>query len=252
MCKNGVSNRHSITLKLIEAVTGSLKMTASSRSDQKPSPAVSPYSWIGIAIALFGLIIVRQVVFYFYPNFTVGAALWREALDWLCVLALFFIIRGGERLGLDSVGLGRARWRKSLLWGVVLTVALIIAGTVADVIVILSHYHLNEFAHQFTQLPVWLLALTCVRGGVAEELFYRGYAIERLNAVGLSCFWAAAIPMLIFSLGHWNTGWPNVVNAFLLGSVLSLFYIWRRDLLANMIGHFLVDVISVVGPRLFS
>jgi len=73
-----------------------------------------------------------------------------------------------------------------------------------------------------------------------------------LNAVGLSRFWAAAIPMLIFSLGHWNTGWPNVVNAFLLGSVLSLFYIWRRDLLANMIGHFLVDVISVVGPRLFS
>jgi membrane protease YdiL (CAAX protease family) len=227
-------------------------MAPSSHSDQKPAPVVLPYTWIGLAIALFGLIIARQAVFYFYPNFRASAALWREALDWLCVLALFFIIRRGEHLRLDSVGLGRPRGWKSLAWGFALTVALILAGTVADVIAILSHYHLNEFAHQFTRLPVWLLALTCVRGGVAEELFYRGYAIERLNAFGLSRFWAAAIPVLIFSLGHWNTGWLNVVNAFLLGTVLSLFYIWRRDLVANMIGHFLVDLISVVGPRLFS
>jgi len=27
---------------------------------------------------------------------------------------------------------------------------------------------------------------------------------------------------------------------------------WRRDLLANMIGHFLVDFIGVVVPRFFS
>jgi membrane protease YdiL (CAAX protease family) len=213
---------------------------------------VSRYTWIGIAIALFGLIIVREAVFYFFPKFTVGAALWRESLDWLCVLALFFIIRRGERLRFDSVGLGGVRWWKSLAWGGVLTVALILAGTVADVIAILSHYQLNEFARQFARLPVWLLALTCIRGGVAEELFYRGYAIERLNALGLNRFWAAAIPVLIFSLGHWNTGWANVLNALLLGVVLSLFYIWRRDLVANMIGHCLVDFISVVGPRLFA
>ena len=33
--------------------------------------------------------------------------------------------------------------------------------------------------------------------GIGEELFYRGYAIERLQALGLSRFWAA-IPVLIF------------------------------------------------------
>jgi len=47
--------------------------------------------------------------------------------------------------------------------------------------------------------PVWLLTITCLRAGVGEELFYRGYAIERLQALGLSCFWAAAIPVLIFA-----------------------------------------------------
>lgn len=168
------------------------------------------------------------------------------------MITLFFIIRGGEGLRLNSVGLCKTHLWKSFAWGVVLTIALIVAGTIADVIAIVSHYQTNEFAQQFTRLPLWLLTLTCIRGGVAEELFYRGYAIGRLKAVGVSRFWAAAIPVLIFSLGHWNTGWLNVVNAFLLGSVLSLWYIWRRDLLANMVGHFLIDFISVVGPRLFA
>ena len=36
-----------------------------------------------------------------------------------------------------------------------------------------------------------------------------------------------------------------------LGAVLTLFYLWRRDLVANMIGHFMVDFIANVLPRLF-
>jgi membrane protease YdiL (CAAX protease family) len=91
-----------------------------------------------------------------------------------------------------------------------------------------------------------------VRAGVGEELFYRGYAIERLQALGFNRFWAAAIPLLIFSVGHWTTGWQNVVTAFWVGSMLAVFYLWRRDLLANMTAHFLVDFIGVVVPRLFS
>jgi len=35
-----------------------------------------------------------------------------------------------------------------------------------------------------------------------------------------------------------------------LGAALTLFYMWRRDLLANMIGHFMVDFIDHVLPRL--
>ena len=171
---------------------------------------------------------------------------------WVCIVAVCLIIRRGEKLPFSSVGLGTSRWSKSLGWGVVLTVGIIVFGSIADLIAVLTHYQPNEFARQLTRLPVWLLTLTCVRAGVGEELFYRGYAIERLQALGLSRFWAAAIPILIFSVGHWTSGWQNVVTAFIVGSVLAAFYLWRRDLLANMIAHFLVDFIGVVVPRLFS
>jgi hypothetical protein len=40
--------------------------------------------------------------------------------------------------------------------------------------------------------------------------------------------------------------------AFVLGAILTAFYQWRRDLVANMFGHFPVDFAANVLPALFS
>jgi membrane protease YdiL (CAAX protease family) len=85
----------------------------------------------------------------------------------------------------------------------------------------------------------------------SKNCFYRGYAIERLEALGLNRFWASIIPLLIFGVAHWTGGWANIVIALVLGAVLTLFYLWRRDLVRKHFGHFLVDFISNVLPRLF-
>jgi len=224
---------------------------ASLWSDVRDAPRVPPVTWVGLAVALLGLLVVRHAVLYFFHTLTVSAAIWTESLMWLLIAALCLIIRRGEKLPFSSVGLGRHRWTKSLGWGVVITIAIIAFGSIADLIAVLVHYQDNEFGKQMLGLPVWILTLTCLRAGIGEELFYRGYAIERLQALGLSRFWAAAIPVLIFSFGHWTSGWPNIIVALMAGSVLAVFYQWRRDLLANMIGHFLVDFIGVVIPRFF-
>jgi membrane protease YdiL (CAAX protease family) len=227
-------------------------MASSLASNESGVRRLSSFTWLGLVIALFGLLVVRHAVLYFSPTLTVSAAIWSESLMWVCIAAVCLIIRRGEKLPFSSVGLGTSRWSKSLGWGVVLTVGIIVVGSIPDVIAVLTHFQPNEFARQLTRLPFWLLTLTCVRAGVGEELFYRGYAIERLQALGLRRFWAAAIPILIFSVGHWTTGWQNVVTAFIIGSLLAAFYLWRRDLFANMIAHFLVDFIGVAVPRLFS
>ena len=104
----------------------------------------------------------------------------------------------------------------------------------------------------FEKLPLWLITLIVLRAGVVEELFYRGYAIERLRMIGLGPFWSVTIPLVIFSLGHWSGGAANILIAFAAGIILTGFYLWRRDLVANMIGHGLVDFVANVVPRLFS
>jgi len=81
---------------------------------------------------------------------------------------------------------------------------------------------------------------------------FGGYAIERLEALGLNRYVAAAVPLIIFSVAHWTGGWANIVIALALGAILSGFYLWRRDLVANMIAHFLVDFIANIVPKLFS
>ena len=90
------------------------------------------------------------------------------------------------------------------------------------------------------------------RAGILEELFYRGYAIERLKSLGFSPWVAAGVPLVIFSVGHWTGGWTNIAIAFVVGAILTAFFLRSKDLFANMIAHTLVDLIGNVLPRLFA
>jgi CAAX protease family protein len=206
-------------------------------------------TWLGLFIALFGILIIRASVYAFYPPFSFPAAAWRESLNWVCAVVLLLIIRFGERLPFHSVGIGRATITSSLGWGAIIAILCLV---LAAVIAALTHYNGGESGTALAKLPLWLIILIVLRAGVLEELFYRGYAIERLQAVGLNRFWAAIVPLAIFGVAHWTGGWANIVIALVLGAVLTLFYLWRGDLLANMIGHFAVDFIANVLPRLFS
>jgi membrane protease YdiL (CAAX protease family) len=209
---------------------------------------ISRATWVGLIIALFAMVAIRQAVSYFYPVLTLTAALWKESLIWIAAIALLVLITRGERLPLRSIGLGTSTWWKSILWGFVLA---IVCAAVAVGLALVTHYGGGPGADAFAKLPLWLITLVVIRAGVVEELFYRGYAIERLQALGLNRFWAAALPLIIFGVAHWTGGWANIVIALALGVILSAFYLWRRDLVANMIAHFLVDFVANVVPELF-
>jgi len=210
---------------------------------------ISRATWVGLFLSLFVMLLVRQSVSYFWPTLTFTAAIWKETLLWVSAITLLFIIRRGERLPLTSIGLGTSRWWKSILWGLVIAVASAAAG---GVMAALTGYGHGPGSAAFEKLPLWLITLIVLRAGVVEELFYRGYAIERLQAVGLKPAWAAGIPLVIFALGHWTGGAANILIALVLGAILSAFYLWRRDLVANMIGHGTVDFVANVLPNLFS
>ncbi len=210
---------------------------------------ISPFTWIGLFVALFSLLIVREVGLLIWAPRTFNGTIWKESFIWLCAIGLLFIVRRGERLPLTSIGLGTSKWWKSLLWGVVL---MLICGAVGGVLAALTRFNGGPGGSFMEELPVWLVTLIVVRAGVVEELFYRGYAIERLQTLGLNRYLAAGIPLVIFAVAHWTGGWANIVIALALGAVLSAFYLWRRDLVANMLAHFLVDFVGNVLPRIFS
>jgi CAAX protease family protein len=213
------------------------------------STKVSRATWAGLAISLFAMVAIRQVFVFFVPEITFASALLKEVLIWLNAVALIVIIRRGEHLPLRSIGVGTARWWKSILWGFLIA---IVSAVAVGGLAYLTGYGNGPGSAAFEKLPLWLVTAIVFRAGVVEELFYRGYAIERLRLIGLGRFWSVAIPLVIFSLGHWSGGAANILIAFAAGLILTGFYLWRRDLLANMIGHGLVDFIANVLPKLFS
>src|SRR5688500_8919383 len=140
-------------------------------------------TWLGLFLALFGMLFARQIVNYLYLNPTFSSSLIMEAGMWFVARSIFVIIRVGERLPLTSIGLGTTRWGKSILWGLLLGVVCLLVG---GILVVLTGYTGGEAGKAFDKLPTWLLSLIVLRAGVVEELCYRGYAIERLHALGLA------------------------------------------------------------------
>jgi len=219
-------------------------------TDEPVVPAkVSRATWVGLFLSLFAMLVIRYGLVLFVPEITFGWAILKEALIWASAAALLVIIRRGERLPLRSIGLGTARWWISIFWGLVIAV---VSAVVVGGLAYLTGYGHGPGSAAFEALPLWLITVIVFRAGVVEELFYRGYAIERLQMIGLGRFWSVTIPLVIFSLGHRSGGAANMLIALAAGAILAGFYLWRRDLVANMIGHGLVDFVANVLPRLFS
>jgi membrane protease YdiL (CAAX protease family) len=221
-------------------------LTSNQSSVNKTVPRAT---WAGLAISLFAMVAIRQMFVFFVPEPTFASSLLKEALIWLNAVALIVIIRRGEHLSLRSIGLGTAPWWKSILWGFIIA---IVSAVAVGALAYVTGYGHGPGSSAFKNLPLWLITAIVFRAGVVEELFYRGYAIERLRMIGLGRFWSVTIPLVIFSLGHWSGGAANILIAFAAGLILTGFYLWRRDLVANMIGHGLVDFVANVLPKLFS
>ncbi|MDP9003458.1 MAG: CPBP family glutamic-type intramembrane protease, partial [Verrucomicrobiota bacterium] len=167
------------------------------------APRTSAATWLGLFISLFGMLLVRQVVNYIWATPTLTSAMAKEVGMWLVAIVLLIIVRRAEGLPLSSIGLGTVRWIKSILWGFLIAV---ICFLLAGALIALTGYTGGKAGEALGKFPLWLITLIVIRAGVVEELCYRGYAIERLEALGLPGWLAAAIPLAIFSVGHWTGG----------------------------------------------
>src|SRR5438045_7436627 len=97
--------------------------------DSSPGqPKVSAATWVGLAIALFGILVIRQTVLVAFHSLTIAATIWRESLHWLCAVVLLLIVRRGEHLPLRSIGVGTCSLARSMAWSVVIALACLVVG----------------------------------------------------------------------------------------------------------------------------
>lgn len=208
----------------------------------KPGPG-----WAGILIAIVG---VPLIILFFGQAFPGGAyssnfILLRE-LSILAFTAAFLVwILRGEREPLSSIGLHGRHWGRSILWGLAGMAVSFLVG--ALLLFVFSKagiaFGQGEEARKFDQVSPWVILVMVFRAGIAEEVFYRGYLMERLSRVSRHWTVYFLLPLVLFALWHYRQGLGGIIISFCLGAVLAAMYWKKRDLKANIIAHFLVDFI---------
>ena len=96
-------------------------------------------------------------------------------------------------------------------------------------------------------MPLPALIALIITTAVTEEILFRGYPVERLGRLTGSIWLGAALSLGLFVLPHLSFFGPQwllyqgaaVVMAYVL-------YVWRRNLFACMLMHFLGNAMLLI------
>ncbi|MCH8552222.1 MAG: CPBP family intramembrane metalloprotease [Natronospirillum sp.] len=166
--------------------------------------------------------------------------------NWAVMLVLLLFILVVERRGLSSIGLRKPtgkdiQWAM-IFWGVSVGVSGVVhtwfpAPELDGLEVILAF-----------SIPVLLLIILTT--SVTEEVFYRGYSIERIRELTGSLSLAVLISFVLFLLPHIAFFGPHwLLSQGLSVVLLYVLYVWRRNLWACMLMHLLGNMM-ILFPAL--
>ena len=225
----------------------------SARDGLKEKPGHPVATAFGLAIALFATpLFVAGYRFIVGESRSDAQVTMREVGIFLIVALLLWLIKTRELLPLDSISLRTGRLGRSMLRGALLALILLLVTVGLYFILRQLGIHLGEGSSGAFHPSLPVVAFIMLRAGIAEEIFYRGYSIERLRSLTGNAWLAALIPLLMFAASHYRQGQGGIIAAFVLGGIATLFYLKFRDLIANITGHTLADLVLNVGLPLVS
>ena len=209
-------------------------------------PVGRVWTYAGLAIALFG-IPAANLIFKFagFTRNDDNAIIVRELAILALVGALLWVVRNGERLPLSSIGIKRQPIGQAILW----IMAAMFAFAVALFFclgLLLPALGLTYGSQGSPAVSMVVTTLVVMRAGIAEEVFYRGFAIERIELLTGSRAIAAAIPLILFAAFHFSQGISGVLISFFVGAVATAIYLWKRNLLILIAAHFTLDFVPNV------
>lgn len=153
----------------------------------------------------------------------------------------------------DSLLLKNNSWKKSLKHAFVLTIPVYVAVFFIYKFVetTIGSIDLSSFDTIKGQpkLLLYILLFSWFSAALGEELFFRGYLLNRLKALlktyRLGNFLALIISSLVFAFAHIYQGLPGVANTFLIGMLLGGLLLKFKNLKLVILLHAIIDTISL-------
>ncbi|MDE2434910.1 MAG: CPBP family intramembrane metalloprotease [Sphingomonadales bacterium] len=148
----------------------------------------------------------------------------------------------------STMGWRRPTWR-TMAFGLLCLLVLVVVSVLA--IYVMRSWGLSQSDSVLAALgakPIWMLVLIALTAGISEEVLFRGVILNYLASASGKVWLGALGSLAIFALLHaGGWGWSQVLFAAVPGVVLTLFFLWKRDLGICIIGHFLTDLIGLLG-----
>ena len=163
----------------------------------------------------------------------------------MVIIALPLLVVYWERRSLKSIGLRALSVRDLLAAAVIFFAFLLVSprliGMADEIPVVAAQLRLG--GNLYASLPKWLDWSGLLANGIAEEVGFRGYAMERIEELTGSKFIGASVPFVVNVLVHapvWGL-YGALVKAPILLLLVAL-YLWRRSLPACALAHILIDI----------
>jgi len=210
------------------------------------------WTWPGLAIALLGLPIAVGSVAALLGPLDAWTIVARECLCFALAAVLVLAILPREGLGWASIGLDRPKARELAKWVPLAALASFAAAGAGVLLgVSLGLRFAGSDASLYDRVPTAVFLLVILRAGLVEELFYRAYAIDRLERITGSRLVAVAAPLIFFALFHYKQRAGGMLVALFAGAALTAIWLHKRNLWINASAHFLVDFVpNVLLPLL--
>jgi membrane protease YdiL (CAAX protease family) len=211
---------------------------------QEPAPT-KRFALIGVAIA-FGWPLIFFIPGVSGHNITnIRDDTVNIGVKWLVVAGLSLIAFWTQRRPPSELGIRGVRWRDVPAAVTGLIIGIVLSG-VADCAVAMppSLNDLREIATVSVSLRVALV----VTAGICEEFIYRGFAIEEMTCLTGKRWLSAVIAWAFFTVGHaqlYHLSTALIVPGT-LGAVLTMLYLWQRNLASCALIHAIVDAMFLV------
>jgi membrane protease YdiL (CAAX protease family) len=213
-----------------------------------------PRKWsflIGLTVILASEFLLRDV---FLPkNPSAGQVAIAILTEWLVfVFLLAFWIPRVEGNDLRSIGIGKRKWRYLRL-GILAYFVLFIISIGSEFIRTAGGLaELSSLQPLLRQYSFPLLLSLCFTGTILEEVFYRGYLIERVTSLTGKTWLAGIVSWITFTSVHFKFfGLGPTLKAGVFAAGLVLVYLRERSVWPCMVIHGLNDAFAyLIAPLL--
>lgn len=201
--------------------------------------------WDGVTVEYIFLAIKQWKI-----PFNAGSICFTLSFSSLCLVLLttFFSQALRKRDFLDY-GLRKEQWPDFRTFGLLSFYAMILSFAFLFIEISAEHYfHLKVDFPAITSLNsyIWFLFTAIIGGGIREELFFRGYLLNKINlllpATNAGLWIASIIQILFFCLAHLYQGPLGTIEAFIMAIIFTVIYLRSKSLWNAIIFHSIVDI----------